>query len=422
MPSIAETKKAFAAGLRARGSSPLVELFRRQMNSCLLKTAMNKAVEKYRWVTIGGKSKDGGERSGGFPVELDADGNIIKSGGPQSLVGKHITDSADALWHERVETKKSPKRSREEELRDAENFARLGQKMTCAEIDRAAEETHGTPSDSQKEAGNYRKGKISLHGLDISIETPRGGIRKEGQQPIAHHYGYIRGTMGRDGDHVDCFIGPSPASELVFVVDQVTAGGRFDEHKVMMGFRTKEDAIKGYLANYPTGWKLGEVTPMTLDQFKAWLNSGDTMKPVNKQVSKYARDKMNGMVGDVLRFARVNWEESKHPRSDNGQFGQGSGSTEKTEPAKEATAPPPAPATGHFQSFRNNFFQRQLRELEAAQQQEQAQPLEEGTPPPEKSTRFADLRRDFFKKQLQEQLTARLVKSAEPVASEGESG
>lgn len=449
MTTVADLKRKFVAGIMARGSSPLVESFRKQMNSCLLKAAMNNAVERYRWVTIGGKSKGDSEHSGGFPVELDADGNIIKSGGPQSIVGKHITASADTLWHERVETKrkenaaksiaadreikvgsrgswkqtvkeqsvarkmspdeyeaiaddvwketldhhnereaakeyarkligknagdiermenngkdytnikgadiwaeqvarqypgifnseepeqefwdlikegkqpapsknsaeflaavedylgpigsraKRDTRTKEQQIADSEHFSK------ASEISAAAELT-ASPTEAQKEAGNYRKGKVNLHGLNISIENAKGSIRKEGWDPLAHHYGYILGTEGRDGDHLDCFIGPSPNSELVFVIDQVTAGGKFDEHKIMMGFRTEADAIKGYLANYPPGWKLGNVTAMTLPQFKAWIDSGDTSKPLQKQVSKYNRAISDEMVAKVLRYSAM---------------------------------------------------------------------------------------------------------------------
>ena len=101
------------------------------------------------------------------------------------------------------------------------------------------------PTEAQKEAGNYQKGHVNLHGLDISIENPRGsarsGVSPEGKKwetTLAHHYGYIRGTKGKDKDHLDVFIGPNPDSELVFVVDQVDPKtGKFDEHKVMLGFR-----------------------------------------------------------------------------------------------------------------------------------------------------------------------------------------
>lgn len=129
------------------------------------------------------------------------------------------------------------------------------------------------PTEAQKDAGNYKKGALSLHGLRISIENPAGTRRRPEWPPLAHHYGYIRGTEGKDGDHVDVFLGPDAenADLPVFVVDQVTEAGRFDEHKVMLGFADEAAARAGYLANYTKGWKgLGDITPMTLADFKAW--------------------------------------------------------------------------------------------------------------------------------------------------------
>ena len=117
------------------------------------------------------------------------------------------------------------------------------------------------PTEAQKEAGNYKKGHLSLHGLDISIENPRGSVRsgvspegKKWETTLAHHYGYIRGPKGKDKDHLDVFIGPYPEARST-VIDQVDPKtGKFDEHKVMMGFRRMSPPV-GYLSNYEPGWK-----------------------------------------------------------------------------------------------------------------------------------------------------------------------
>src|SRR5262245_18993888 len=122
-----------------------------------------------------------------------------------------------------------------------------------AAIARAVRATDRMPSDAQKEAGNYRKGKFNWHGLTITIENPKGSKRRPEWKPLVHHYGYINRTEGRDGDYVDCFMGPDPDSELVFVVDQENKDGRFDEHKVMLGFDREAEAEAGYLANYDDG-------------------------------------------------------------------------------------------------------------------------------------------------------------------------
>ncbi|MBE7411407.1 MAG: zeta toxin family protein [Leptospiraceae bacterium] len=152
-----------------------------------------------------------------------------------------------------------------------------------------------TPSQGQKEAGNYKKAHIKIHGLDITIENPKGSFRsgidktgKEWKSKLHSHYGYIKGTTGRDGDHVDCFIGPNSKSEIVYVVNQINPETeRFDEHKAMIGYNSENDAEEAYIENYHTGWQgLDEIIPMTISQFKDWLNKSDTTKKAKELFHK----------------------------------------------------------------------------------------------------------------------------------------
>lgn len=137
------------------------------------------------------------------------------------------------------------------------------------------------PTEAQKEAGNYKKGHIKINGFDVTIEQPAGSVRsgedasgKKWSQVMSNTYGYIRGTEGVDGDHIDVFLGPDMNSDMVYVVDQVNTDGSFDEHKVMMGFPSLEDARSAYLSNYEEGWKgLGNITGVALDGFKKWIDS-----------------------------------------------------------------------------------------------------------------------------------------------------
>ncbi|MGU5529397.1 LPD38 domain-containing protein [Aeromonas caviae] len=161
------------------------------------------------------------------------------------------------------------------------------------QIEAARAEIAPEPTEAQKEAGNYKKGHIKLQGLDIALENPKGSTRsgtdpdgKAWQSTMAHDYGYIKRTQGADGDHVDVFIGDKPDSETVYVVDQVDPKtGKFDEHKVMMGFSDEQAAREGYLGNYEAGWKgLGAIKAMPVEDFKRWVKEGDTTKPVAKKV------------------------------------------------------------------------------------------------------------------------------------------
>lgn len=137
------------------------------------------------------------------------------------------------------------------------------------------------PSEAQKEAGNYKKGHIKINGFDVTIEQPAGSVRsgkdangKEWSVTMNNTYGYIRGTKGVDGDHIDVFLGPDMNSDMVYVVDQVNTDGSFDEHKVMIGFSSLEDARSAYLSNYEDGWQgLGNITGVALDEFKKWIDS-----------------------------------------------------------------------------------------------------------------------------------------------------
>ena len=159
-----------------------------------------------------------------------------------------------------------------------------------------AEFDHKSPTPAQLEAGNFRKHHIHLHGFDISIEYPAGATRYfyshledgdtsapkvSGKRNMLINYGYLRRVgVGADGDPVDVYVGEHPESEIVFVVDQVKKDGTFDEHKVMLGFRFLEEAKDMYLKHYPKNWTgLGAITPMTMVDFKKWLD-GDLTKPV----------------------------------------------------------------------------------------------------------------------------------------------
>lgn len=148
------------------------------------------------------------------------------------------------------------------------------------------------PSEAQKEAGNYKKGHIKINGFDVTIEQPAGSVRsgkdangKEWSVTMNNTYGYIRGTESVDGDHIDVFLGPDMNSDMVYVVDQVNTDGSFDEHKVMIGFSSLEDARSAYLSNYEEGWQgLGNITGVALDEFKKWI---DSSKRKTKPFSEY---------------------------------------------------------------------------------------------------------------------------------------
>lgn len=172
------------------------------------------------------------------------------------------------------------------------------------EVQKEVEQVNVVPTDAQKEAGNYKKGHIKLSGMDVSIENPAGSERrgkspegKEWSSKINHDYGYIRGTKGADAyrgrgtDQLDVFINPGTKedeSRDVFIVNQKNPKtGKFDEHKVMVGFTNKTEASKAYLSNYEKGWKgLKSVVRMPMEEFKKWAYSDQTQYELKEKESE----------------------------------------------------------------------------------------------------------------------------------------
>jgi hypothetical protein len=150
------------------------------------------------------------------------------------------------------------------------------------------------PTEAQKQAGNYQKGHISFQGLPISIENPKGSTRsgkgpdgKEWSVKMPYDYGYIKRTQGADGDHVDVCIGPDHTSDHVFLVDQHDHRTKqFDEHKVMLGYRTKEAAMAAYCGGFSDGKgpeRMKTMVRLSMPEFKTWLKKHDTKRAVRGQ-------------------------------------------------------------------------------------------------------------------------------------------
>ena len=166
-------------------------------------------------------------------------------------------------------------------LADNEREGEINKQVAQAEA-----EVNTNPTEAQKEAGNYKKGHIRIGVYDITIEQPQGSIRrgvdangKAWESKMYNTYGYIRGTEGVDGDHIDVFLANDMDSwngEQVFVVDQYNEDGTFDEHKVMLGFNDINDAETAYLSNYEKDWvqKHHIVTSATTTaNFRKWIDS-----------------------------------------------------------------------------------------------------------------------------------------------------
>lgn len=155
----------------------------------------------------------------------------------------------------------------------------IGEQIQAAEA-----EVNTNPTEAQKEAGNYKKGHVQIGTFNVTIEQPKGSVRsgvdadgKKWETEMQNTYGYIRGTEGVDGDHIDVFLSDDIDGwdgHKVFVVDQRNADGSFDEHKVMLGFNDINDAEAAYMSNYKEGWQgLGAITGVSIEEFEKWIAS-----------------------------------------------------------------------------------------------------------------------------------------------------
>lgn len=172
------------------------------------------------------------------------------------------------------------------DLYEVANYIDGNEQPLSAKIEAASAEVNTDPTEAQKEAGNYKKGHVQVGTFDITIEQPQGSVRKgtdaDGKQwesKMNNTYGYIRGAVGVDGDHIDVFLSNDIDGwngRKVFVVDQYNPDGSFDEHKVMLGFNDQDEAKGDYLANYESGWENGrriDITGVNLEDFEKWIES-----------------------------------------------------------------------------------------------------------------------------------------------------
>lgn len=168
-----------------------------------------------------------------------------------------------------------------------------------------------------------------IAGLPITVEY-HGGTRRQIRNAknelvydrlLQYDYGEIAGTIGRDGDAIDCILGPAENSRYVYICDMEDLGPdldiRQDEDKVCLFFQSESAAIRAFNSMYPPSW-LVSVEEVPLADFIEQLEESG--------------------------FALDEFKESEHPRVSSGpnagQFGNnGGGSTTSSKTSKPASVP-----------------------------------------------------------------------------------
>lgn len=167
-----------------------------------------------------------------------------------STLERHLKEADDTL---------------EQNIRMARKYSKRGQFMKA----------HAT--------GYPLRGRMKYFGMDISLENKAGDVR-EGTDADGHawkrtmhfDYGYVRGTEGVDGDHLDVYIGPDTTNAreayIVHQLDPVT--GKYDEDKVMLGFSSQTQAKTAYLKQYDRPGFYGGMTSMSIITLSDLVRAG----------------------------------------------------------------------------------------------------------------------------------------------------
>jgi hypothetical protein len=146
-------------------------------------------------------------------------------------------------------------------------------------------------------SGHKLAARYRFAGFDISVENKAGSIRSGKDQDghkwhtVMHYeYGYIRGSVGVDGDQVDVYIGPDEAAPFVYVVHQNDpTTGKYDEDKVMLGFSSLKEARAAYLKQYDRPGFLGTIDRIPLEEFRDKVLSKDYQGKMVKSFAQRVR-------------------------------------------------------------------------------------------------------------------------------------
>lgn len=173
------------------------------------------------------------------------------------------------------------------------------------------------PTEAQLRGNRYRLGRMEWAGLTLLFENAAGTVREGTSDGVSWrnvmkaHYGGIEGTRGADGDPVDVFLGPMPEARTVWVINQRTPAGDFDEHKVLAGFPDVRSALDAYRLSYAPGWdRFGAPVRLTLDQLRWWLRYADTSIELTPDLLPPEPD-----MTEPAPLNRVLWDSADNPLS-----------------------------------------------------------------------------------------------------------
>lgn len=210
--------------------------------------------------------------AGGLPSEGGEEAPEEAQGEAGAAGGKKPPPGAEKAASERGEA----------EIKGLESFKKISKAVGKGAADRRA------PVRAVRDEG-YSLPFTEVGGLQIVIEQRAGTIRRgEGWSVVMPaDYGYIRRIGSAEGteEWLDCFVGPWHSSRDVWIIDALNPyTNAFDEHKLMIGFRTSREALDAFKKAYNDGAakRIGAVTHLSMSSlaFKNWIAQGDKTIPM----------------------------------------------------------------------------------------------------------------------------------------------
>jgi len=198
-----------------------------------------------------------------------------------------IHSASDEAFEANLKAELEAGKPRDQALAIAYSIQRKAKGEPKEEEEAAKAEHEHNPTDGQKAAGNYAKTHWNLYGLGVTIEnlagSTRSGLGPDGKPwavTMPYHYGYLKRTEGADGEHVDCAVGPlmGSAKDAHIINQRNPETGGFDEHKVFLGFPSREAAITAFQMGRSDDPNevLGNVITVPVEELKRWLEEGHT--------------------------------------------------------------------------------------------------------------------------------------------------
>jgi len=122
----------------------------------------------------------------------------------------------------------------------------------------------------QKRADEVMK-KVFFQGVPVHVDRPKGfehTFRNGAKVIYQYDYGFVPGLFDNDGEELDVYLGEDQDAKDVFIIEKLKDDGKtLDEHKVFLGFPTKDAAVRCFDHHILPRMR-STIHTVTLDAFK----------------------------------------------------------------------------------------------------------------------------------------------------------